>query len=65
MKAAIVAALLVASSAWAMTANWTGRQESFATVTGRNAIRCEYNCMGRRFWQSFDGGMCPMSIEVE
>jgi hypothetical protein len=53
-----------ASSAFAVTAFWTGRQEPVTTVTYQQAWRCEYNYAGQRFWRVFKIS-CPSSVEVE
>jgi hypothetical protein len=43
---------------------WTGRQEYVVTVTGRQAVNCEYQYGGQYFWRVFFY-TCPMSVEVE
>jgi len=48
-----------------ITARFTGRRESFTTVTGQTAYRCEYEIPGRKFWVNFAGyGGCPATYEV-
>jgi hypothetical protein len=54
----------VLAPAMAATAFFTGRQEQVQTVTYQFAWRCEYNYLGRKFWQIFTGS-CPSSIEVQ
>ena len=45
---------------------FTGRSEMFTTVTGKQAIRCEYQAPETgKFWRSFYGLSCPPSINVE
>jgi hypothetical protein len=58
-------ALLLASSAFAATAYFTGRQEYVTTVTGQMAIKCQYEYLGQKFWKVFKASTCPLSIEVE
>jgi hypothetical protein len=63
-KAAVMLGLLlVASSAYAATAFFTGKQEQVQTVTGQMAWRCEYNYNGRMIYEIFQTS-CPSSIEV-
>lgn len=66
MKTAIIlfAALLAVSTAYAATANWTGKQEMVTTVTYQQAWRCEYIYAGQTFWRVFKIS-CPSSVEVE
>lgn len=53
-----------ASSALAVMAIWTGRLEYVTTITGQQAVRCEYDYVGKRFWVTMSGGICPPSINV-
>jgi hypothetical protein len=49
-----------------LTAYYTGKSQTFTTVTGKAAIRCEYRLGGYPpFWRSFSGFVCPNSVEVE
>ena len=56
--------LLSASSAFALTAFWTGRQIQVQTVSYRMAWKCEYRFAGQIFWMVFEGS-CPNSIDVQ
>lgn len=60
---AMMAVLLMASSF--ITARFTGRMERFISVTGKNAVRCEYEIPGRKFWMSFIAYTCPQTVEVQ
>jgi heme/copper-type cytochrome/quinol oxidase subunit 2 len=62
--AAVIILLLAATSAFAATAFWTGRQEQVQTVTYQWAWKCEYNYNGQTFWRIFQTS-CPSSIEVQ
>lgn len=56
--------ILSATTAHAAMAIWTGRMEYVTTVTYRQAVSCEYNINGQRFWRTFTTGYCPSSVEV-
>lgn len=44
----------------------TGRSEQFTTITGKQAIHCEYELSGRRkFWKAFLGVTCPPTVNVQ
>lgn len=60
----LLAAMLVATSAFAAQAMWTGRQEQVQTVTGVFVWKCEYNYNGQTFWKLFQTS-CPSSIEIQ
>lgn len=62
--AALVAGLLLSTSALAAQAFWTGRQEQVTTVTGKVAWKCWYNYNGQTFTAIFETS-CPSSIEVQ
>lgn len=53
-----------ASSAFAVTASWTGRQEMVQTVTYQTAWNCQYQYGGQTFWRVFKGS-CPSTVEVQ
>lgn len=57
-------AALLAESAWAAQAFFTGRMQMVQTVTGQSAWNCEYNYAGHTFWRTFIGS-CPYSIDVQ
>lgn len=63
-RIAITLAILSSTLAHAATAYWTGRSEYVTTVTYRSGVRCEYDCLGTRFWRVFVGASCPASVEV-
>ena len=63
-KLFFLAFLLLATSAQAATAIWTGRSEQITTVTYQQAWRCEYNYMGHYFWRTFRS-YCASQVEVE
>ncbi len=66
MKLLAIVRILAATNAFAASAFWTGRMEFVTTVTYQQAIRCQYNYLGRTFWQLFSAGnSCPSSVEVE
>jgi hypothetical protein len=47
-------------------AYFTGRSEMVTTVTGKAAMKCQYEYSGTKFWRLFPGlGVCPMSVEIE
>lgn len=57
---------LVASSAFAASAFFTGKMEYVTTVTGKSAVRCEYNYLGKKYYQLFPASSsCPSFIEIE
>lgn len=56
--------LLSVSTAFALTAFWTGRQIQVQTVSYRMAWKCEYRFAGKTFWMVFEGS-CPNSIDVQ
>jgi hypothetical protein len=60
----LFAGMVVATSAYAAQANWTGRQEQVQTVTGKFVWRCYYNYNGQTFSRLFETS-CPSSIEIE
>lgn len=61
---AILALTLLANSALAATAVWTGRQVQVQTVTYQWAWNCEYMYAGQKFWQVYPGS-CPNSINIQ
>lgn len=67
MRYAVSAIVLAVSlDAAAATAYWTGKQEFVFTVTGKSAIKCQYEYLGQFFWRLFvERSTCPTSIEVE
>lgn len=67
MRYLYAAALMsIAFTAVAATAFWTGKQEHVFTVTGKSAIRCQYDYNGQKFWRLFvERHICPNNIEVE
>ena len=47
-------------------AYWTGKSETFTSVTGKPAIRCEYKVTSYPpFWRTFAGWSCPTSVDVQ
>lgn len=58
-------ALLLSTPALANPAYFTGQMELVMTVTGKTAVRCEYNYGGQNFWRTLLGMQCPYSIDVE
>ena len=62
--AALVAGLLLSTSALAAQAYWTGRQEPVVTVTGKSAWKCWYDYNGQTITAIFETS-CPSSIEVQ
>ena len=61
---ALLIAALLASSAFAATATWTGEIEFITTVTYRQGVRCGYNYAGQHFYMVFSGTSCPYTVEV-
>ena len=59
----VLTGALIATSAYAATAHWTGRQEHVQTVTYQWVWRCEYYYAGQTFWRLFETS-CPSSVEV-
>jgi len=46
-------------------AYYTGNSRRVTTVTGQQAISCEYRLNnGQKFWRTFGGYSCPSSVEV-
>lgn len=67
MKKAVLAVLLglVAAPALAQViAFHTGNMRHGTSVTGLMIVSCEYQAYGNTFWRSFEGGLCPLSIQV-
>lgn len=62
--AVMLSGLLAATSAYAASAFWTGKQVQVTTVTGQIAWNCEYNYNGQIFWRLFKTS-CPSNIEVQ
>lgn len=60
----LILTLLPASSAFSMSAFWTGRQSQIQTITYKMAWKCEYRFSGHTFWMVFEGS-CPSSVDVE
>lgn len=55
-----------AGRAYTVRAQWTGGINFVTTVTGKQAVDCEYIYGGNTFWQTFVGrASCPSSVEVE
>jgi len=67
MKKIIVALFLLSGIgiAYAATAYWTGKMERVTTVTYQQGVKCEYRYLSQTFWQTFTGGVCPQSIEIQ
>jgi hypothetical protein len=61
---ALLAGLLLAGTASAATAVWTGKQEQVQTVTGQIAWRCEYDYAGQKLYFLFQTS-CPATVEVQ
>jgi hypothetical protein len=61
---ALLAGLVIAPSAYAAAAYWTGKQEMVQSVTGQMVWRCEYNYNGQMVYFLFKTS-CPSSVEVE
>jgi len=64
LSIALLALTLLANSAFAATAVWTGRQVQVQTVTYQWAWSCEYMYAGQKFWQVYQGS-CPNSINIQ
>lgn len=65
-RIALVAAMMVGSSAFAVTAKFTGRRENGWTVTRLPIIMCEYETEdGRKIWQTVRTGGCPKTVDVQ
>ena len=66
MKRVLILALVAASfPALAALANFTGRMEFRQTVTGQQAVACEFQYGMQKFWKLFPmGSSCPPTIEV-
>lgn len=60
MKSLMMTLLFLTLFARAM---WTGKFYQVTTVTGRNAVNCEYVYGDQTFWKAFEG-RCAASIEV-
>lgn len=67
MKTLLILGMLTASIYGNyITAYWTGRSETFTTISGKPAVRCQYKAMGYEpIWRSFFGYNCPQSINLE
>lgn len=61
---AILALLVASTSAFAVTAFWTGRQEQVQTVTYQWGWNCEYDYAGQKFWVVFDS-FCQSTVNVQ
>jgi len=46
-------------------ATHAGRSERFTSITGKAGIRCEYQIPQRKFWVTFEGYVCPATINVQ
>lgn len=66
MKRLILATVVLAaaSTAYAATAFFTGKQHQVQTVTGKVVWECEYRYLNRTFTRLFETS-CPGSVEVE
>lgn len=68
MKLMLVLSLLLPATGNAYTqyAHFTGNKKFVKTPTGRDAISCEYDLSGNKFWRDFvDLTSCPGTAEVE
>ena len=68
MKAIVVLLLLLPAVAYAATAHWTGAKKFTKSASGRDAISCEYDYAGNKFWQEFllsDQSSCPATVEAQ
>jgi hypothetical protein len=67
-KLFFVACLFASSSAFAMTAFWTGNKEEFQTAKGETNWKCEYRIANTSqlilIWRIF-AFSCPAEISVE
>lgn len=43
----------------------TGKSKVGTSVTGKLVVQCEYQLGGQKFWKTFQGSVCPPSIDVE
>lgn len=58
--------LLSAATAYALTARFTGNKKFVKTPAGRDAISCEYDLNGNKFWRDFtDLASCPATAETD
>jgi hypothetical protein len=64
MKLITLASLLIAGSAYAASAYWTGKSRYVTTVTYQQALECQYDYLGRKFWVAVDSGFCPATVQV-
>ena len=60
----LIALLIVASSAFAGTAYWTGEVQYITTISYQQGVRCGYNYNGQHFYMVFNSTICPSSINV-
>ncbi len=58
-------AIAMSSTMFLIIARFTGRSQTFTTVTGKQAIHCQYQIPGRTFWMDFMGFNCPQTVEVQ
>lgn len=64
IAAALVMGVAMASTAYAATANWTGKQVASQSVTGRFMWNCEYQYAGQMVWYAFPD-YCRATVEVQ
>jgi hypothetical protein len=71
MKKALVLVLLLLptfSIIEAATAHWTGGKRYAKSASGHDAIDCEYDLSGNRFWREFslsETSSCPATVEAQ
>ena len=59
---------LAAGNAFGYTAHWTGVRKFVKSPSNQDAIDCEYDLSGNKFWREFllaDVSNCPATVEVE
>jgi hypothetical protein len=65
MRKLFILGVLVASTAHAATAFWTGQVRYITTITYKQGVECEYNYAGNTFWRTFTGSSCPANVQVQ
>lgn len=58
-----IAIAAISTSAFAVTAVFTGQQRFGTSVTGLAIVSCQYQFAGQYFWRTFQGS-CPATVEV-
>ncbi len=52
----------------AATAHWTGAKRYAKSPSGHDAIDCEYDLSGNKFWREFllsETSSCPATVEAQ